>query len=377
MADPTSTITIPDALKPADGRFGSGPSKVRKEQVDALAVRWSDLLGTSHRQPTVKREVARLRSGLRELFALPDDYAVVLGNGGTTAFWEVATFGLIRERSQHLSFGEFGAKFAKSTAAAPFLAEPVILTSALGDAPDWSPQPEVDVYASPHNETSTGVSVPVRRVAGADQDSLMVWDATSAAGGLDVDADDIDVYYFAPQKSFGSDGGLWVALMSPRAVHRTNQIKASGRYIPAFLDLQTAIENSAKDQTYNTPALATIFLMAEQVDWFNAEGGLSFTTARTSASSDILYSWAEKSEYASAYVADPQKRSHVVGTINLAAGIEATSVTEVLGANGIVDTEPYRKLGLNQIRVGMFPAIDPADVAALTVCIDYVVNQLT
>jgi len=377
MADPSYTITIPDTLKPADGRFGSGPSKVRKEQVDALAMRWSDLLGTSHRQPTVKREVARLRGGLRELFALPDDYAVVLGNGGTTAFWEVATFGLIRERSQHLSFGEFGAKFAKSAAVAPFLSEPVILTSAPGDAPDWSPQPGVDVYASPHNETSTGVSVPVGRVAGADEDSLMVWDATSAAGGLDVDPDDVDVYYFAPQKSFGSDGGLWVALMSPRALHRTDQIKASGRYIPAFLDLQTAVENSAKDQTYNTPALVTIFLMAEQVDWFNAEGGLSFTTARTSASSDILYSWADEADYATPYVSDPQKRSHVVGTINLAEGIDATAVTKVLRANGIVDTEPYRKLGLNQLRVGMFPAVDPADVAALTVCIDYVVSQLS
>jgi phosphoserine aminotransferase len=376
MADPSYTITIPDALKPADGRFGSGPSKVRKEQVDALASRWSDLLGTSHRQPTVKREVARLRGGLRELFVLPDDYAVVLGNGGTTAFWEVATFGLIRERSQHLSFGEFGAKFAKSSSAAPFLSEPVILTSAPGDAPDWSPQPGVDVYASPHNETSTGVSVRVGRVAGADEDSLMVWDATSAAGGLEVDPDDVDVYYFAPQKSFGSDGGLWVALMSPRALQRTNQIKASGRYIPAFLDLQTAIENSAKEQTYNTPALATIFLMAEQVDWFNAEGGMSFTTGRTSASSDILYSWAEKADYATPYVSDPQKRSHVVGTINLADGIDASAVTKALRTNGIVDTEPYRKLGLNQLRVGMFPAVDPADVAALTVCIDYVVSQL-
>ncbi|HVQ88804.1 MAG TPA: phosphoserine transaminase [Actinomycetes bacterium] len=371
----TAPLTIPAALKPGDGRFGAGPSKVRHEQVEALSKRWHDLLGTSHRQPTVKAEVGRLRAGLRQLFALPDDYQVVLGNGGSTAFWEVATFSLIREKSQHLSFGEFGAKFAKSAAAAPFLSQPHVITSAPGDAPHWLPEAGVDVYAAPHNETSTGVALQVRRVQNTDHDALMVWDATSAAAGLSVDAAEFDVYYFAPQKSFGSDGGLWFALMSPKALERVDQIKASGRYIPAFLDLQTAVENSAKDQTYNTPSLASLFLMAEQVDWFNEQGGMQFTTARTSASANLLYSWAEKSAFATPYVADPDKRSHVIGTIDFSDDIDAQHVAKTLRANGIVDTEPYRKLGRNQLRVAMFPAIDPADVESLTNCIDYIVTH--
>ena len=376
MADEPLTITIPDSLKPADGRFGAGPSKVRQEQVDALATRWSDYLGTSHRQAPVKKEVARLRGGLRDFFALPDGYEVILGNGGATAFWEVATFGLIRERSQHLSFGEFGSKFVRATTNAPFLKDPSVRESAPGDAPTWEPQADVDVYASPHNETSTGVSIPVRRVEGAAADSLGVWDGTSAAGGLVVDATQFDVYYFAPQKSFGSDGGLWLALMSPAALERAGEIKATGRYIPEFLDLQTAIDNSVKDQTYNTPSLMTIFTMAEQVDWFNSQGGMPFATGRSSASAAALYGWADKVDYASPYVSDPDRRSNVVGTIDFAESVDAALLAKTLRANGIVDTEPYRKLGRNQLRVAMFPSIEPSDVEALTGCIDYVVSAL-
>jgi phosphoserine aminotransferase len=371
-----SDITIPAALKPSDGRFGAGPSKVRKEQVDAVAARWQSLMGTSHRQSTVKTEVGRLRRGLAQLFALPEGYEVILGNGGATAFWEVAAFGLIRERSQHLAFGEFGSKFVTSVKKAPHLGEPDVIVSDPGDAPDFAPQRGLDVYAAPHNETSTGVSIPIRRVSGGDPDALTVIDATSGAGGLPVDASEFDVYYFAPQKSFGSDGGLWLALMSPLALERASEIKVSGRYIPPFLDLQTAIENSVKDQTYNTPALATIVMMAEQVDWFNAGGGLSFATGRSARSSEALYTWADKVDYASPYVSDPGKRSAVIGTIDFAESIDATTLAQVLRANGIVDTEPYRKLGRNQLRVAMFPAIGPSDVEALTACIDYVVGEL-
>jgi len=369
-------LAIPAALKPSDGRFGAGPSKVRKAQTDALAARWDSLLGTSHRQATVKHEVARLRQGLHELFVLPDGYEVVLGNGGSTAFWEVATFGLINQRSQHLSFGEFGFKFAKATAAAPFLSDPDVITSEPGDAPTWAPKVGIDVYASPHNETSTGVAIDVKKPTGADPDSLVLWDATSAAAGLAVDPSQFDVYYFAPQKSFGSDGGLWFALMSPAAIARAEHIHASGRYIPEFLSLNTAIDNSRKEQTYNTPALATIFMMAEQTDWFNANGGLSFSAGRSSDSAQRLYTWAEKTDYTSPYVRDPAKRSHVIGTIDLDEAIDASVVAQVLRSNGIVDTEPYRKLGRNQLRIAMFPAIEPSDVEALTHCIDYVVAAL-
>jgi len=370
------TIVIPPALKPGDGRFGAGPSKVRKAQTDALAARWDSLLGTSHRQATVKDQVARLRRGLSELFALPDGYEVVLGNGGSTAFWEVATFGLINERSQHLSFGEFGSKFAKAAAAAPFLSNPDVITSEPGDAPAWDPKTGIDVYASPHNETSTGVAIDVKKPMGADPQSLVLWDATSAAAGLSVDPKQFDVYYFAPQKSFGSDGGIWFALMSPAAIARAERIHASGRYIPEFLSLNTAIENSRKEQTYNTPALATIFMMAEQTDWFNTNGGLSFSAGRCSDSAERLYTWAEKTDYTSPYVLNPAKRSHVIGTIDLDDAIDASVVAKVLRSNGIVDTEPYRKLGRNQLRIAMFPAIDPSDVEALTRCIDYVVAAL-
>jgi phosphoserine aminotransferase len=371
-----SEISIPESLKPSDGRFGAGPSKVRKEQADAVAARWQSLMGTSHRQATVKNEVGRLRRGLAELFALPDGYEVVLGNGGATAFWEVAAFGLIRERSQHLSFGEFGSKFVTSVKKAPHLGEPDVIVSEPGDAPDFAPQRGLDVYATPQNETSTGVSIPIKRVNSGDDDALTVVDATSGAGGLPVEASEFDVYYFAPQKSFGSDGGLWLALMSPLALQRASEIKESGRYIPPFLDLQTAIDNSVKDQTYNTPALATIVMMSEQVDWFNSRGGLSFATGRSARSAEALYTWADKVEYASPYVSDPAKRSAVIGTIDFAESVDATELAKVLRANGIVDTEPYRKLGRNQLRVAMFPAIESADVEALTACIDYVVGEL-
>ncbi|EXG79534.1 phosphoserine transaminase [Cryptosporangium arvum] len=367
------TITIPAELLPADGRFGSGPSKVRPDSIDALVATGRSFLGTSHRQATVRNEVARLRAGLATLFALPDGYEVILGVGGTTAFWEAAVFGLIRDRAQFLSFGEFGAKFAKAAKVAPFLGDPTIVESAPGDAPVFEFEDGVDVYATPHNETSTGVAIPVRRVPG---DHLMLHDGTSAAAGLAVDVSETDVYYFAPQKGLGSEGGLWLAIMSPAALERVERISASGRYIPAFLDLVTAIDNSRKDQTYNTPALTTIFLAAEQVDWFNAQGGLAWTTQRTTESARTLYEWAESSSFATPYVKDPEKRSHVVGTIDFAESVDAAAVAKVLRANGIVDTEPYRKLGRNQLRIAMFPGIDPTDVAKLTASIDYTVAAL-
>ena len=376
MAADAADITIPADLKPADGRFGSGPSKVRPAQVESLARVADTYLGTSHRQATVKSQVARLRSGLSDLFSLPDGYEVVLGNGGTTAFWEVATFGLVRDRAQFLSFGEFGGKFVKAVQAAPFLSEPTVAKSDPGSAPQFTAEPGVDVYASPHNETSTGVAISPARVTGADDDALMLFDATSAAGGLWVDPAQADVYYFAPQKSFASDGGLWLALMSPAALERAEQISASGRYIPTFLDLMTAIDNSRKDQTYNTPALATIWLMAEQVDWFLGNGGLKWCAERTAESAANLYSWAENNPLTTPFVADPALRSNVVGTIDFDDSIDASAVAKALRANGIVDTEPYRKLGRNQLRVAMFPAVEPDAVAALTRCIDVVVDQI-
>ncbi|NDG94615.1 MAG: phosphoserine transaminase [Actinobacteria bacterium] len=369
-------IRIPTELLPADGRFGAGPSKVRQAQVDALAEVWQTYLGTSHRQKAVKSEVARLRSGLRDLFALPDGYEVVLGNGGSTAFWDIATFGLLDNRAQFLSFGEFGAKFASGAAKAPHLGEPTIITADPGTAPAFTAEAGIDAYCSPHNETSTGVIVTPRRVAGADSDALMLVDATSGAGGLDVEAADFDVYYFAPQKSFGSDGGLWIALMSPAALARSERIKASGRWIPDFLDLETAVDNSRKDQTYNTPALATIFLMAEQVDWFNDNGGLAWCTRRTAESSGVLYDWAESTDIATPFVSEPEHRSSVVVTIDIDDAIDATAITGALRANGILDTEPYRKLGRNQLRIAVFPAVEPDDVRALTGCLDYVISQL-
>ncbi|MFN8126523.1 MAG: phosphoserine transaminase [Candidatus Nanopelagicales bacterium] len=374
--EPTD-IVIPADLKPADGRFGSGPSKVRPAQVASLASVADTYLGTSHRQKTVKSQVGRLREGLRELFALPDGYEVVLGNGGTTAFWEVATFGLVRDRAQFLSFGEFGGKFVKSVQTAPFLGDPTVQKSDPGSAPEFSAEAGVDVYATPHNETSTGVAITPTRVAGADADSLMLFDATSAAGGLWVVVAEADVYYFAPQKSFASDGGLWLALMSAAALDRAREIGESGRYIPEFLSLTTAIDNSLKDQTYNTPALATIWLMAEQVDWFVGNGGLKWCAERTAESAANLYSWAENNPVTTPFVSDPTLRSAVVGTIDFDDSVDAAAVAKALRANGIVDTEPYRKLGRNQLRVAMFPAVEPDDVAALTRSIDHVVAQLS
>jgi phosphoserine aminotransferase len=369
-------IIIPTDLLPRDGRFGAGPSKVRREQVSGLLDVSGTYLGTSHRQKTVKSQVGRLRSGLAQLFSLPDGYEVILGNGGSTAFWDIATFGLILDRAQFLSFGEFGAKFATAAKQAPHLGEPTIITSQPGDAPTFAAEAGIDAYCSPHNETSTGVAIAPTRVQGSDPGALILTDATSGAGGLPLDAAQTDVYYFAPQKSFGSDGGLWLALMSPAALERVEQIAATGRWTPAFLDLSIAIDNSRQDQTYNTPALATIYLMAEQVDWFLANGGLDWCTARTAESSGILYDWAEASDIAQPFVADPAKRSAVVATIDFDDSIDATRITKALRANGIVDTEPYRKLGRNQIRVAVFPAVDPDDVRQLTRSIDYVIAQL-
>ena len=375
VADAAS-IHLPDEIKPADGRFGCGPSKVRPDAVDALARVATTYLGTSHRQKTVRDQVARLRRGIAALFDLPDGYEVVLGNGGTTAFWEVATFGLIRDRAQFASFGEFGAKFAASVKAAPFLGEPTVRKAEPGSAPALAAEAGIDAYGTPHNETSTGVAVPVRRVVGADPGALMLHDATSAAGGLEVDVAQSDVYYFAPQKAFGSDGGLWIALMSPAAIARAAEIKESGRYIPAFLDLVTAIDNSRLEQTYNTPALATIFLAAEQTDWMLAQGGLSWAAKRTAESAGALYGWAERSSVAEPFVTDPALRSNVVATIDFAEGVDATAIAKALRANGIVDTEPYRKLGRNQLRVALFPAVEPSDVEALTTCIDHIADRL-
>ncbi|MGH3735580.1 MAG: phosphoserine transaminase [Micromonosporaceae bacterium] len=373
MAD-VPAITLPADLKPADGRFGSGPSKVPPTAVAALAAAAPGFLGTSHRQAPVRDQVARLRRGLAELFSLPDGYDVVLGNGGTTAFWEVAAFGLIRDRAQLASFGEFGSKFVKAVQTAPFLGSPSVVTAEPGSAPALYTEDGVDAYCAPHNETSTGVAIPVKRVG--DEDALMLHDATSAAAGIEVDLTQSDVYYFAPQKGLASDGGLWIALMSPAALARAEEIKASKRYIPAFLDLVTAIDNSRKEQTYNTPALATIFLAAEQVDWINAQGGLSWSAKRCAESAAAIYGWADRSAFAAPYVVDPALRSPVVATIDFADDVDAAVVAKVLRANGIVDTEPYRKLGRNQLRIALYPAVDPADVEALTHCIDHVVERL-
>jgi phosphoserine aminotransferase len=371
-----TSIEIPADIKPADGRFGCGPSKVRPEQLEALNTWGAHYLGTSHRQSPVRSLVSRFRTGINNLFALPDGYEVVLGNGGTTAFWDIAAFGLIQERSLHLAFGEFSAKFAKVAAGAPWLAAPSLIESPAGSHPAPAAEAGVDAYALTHNETSTGVAMPIARVPGADPGALVLVDATSGAGGLPVSVAQTDVYYFAPQKCFAAEGGLWIALMSPAAVERVAQIAASDRYIPEFFSLPVAIDNSRKEQTYNTPALATLVLAAEQVDWMLGHGGLDWTTARTADSSSRLYTWAEKAPYATPFVADPAQRSQVVGTIDFADTVDAAAVAATLRANGIVDTEPYRKLGRNQLRIGMFPAVDPADVEALTVCIDYVVERL-
>jgi phosphoserine aminotransferase len=373
---PTSTsVQIPADLKPADGRFGCGPSKVRPEALAALAER-ADVIGTSHRQAPVRELVGRVRGGLAELFSLPDGYEVALGNGGTTAFWDAAAAWLVRERALHLSYGEFSQKFAKVTAAAPFLAEPIVVEAEPGDAPAPVADPAADAIAWAHNETSTGVMVEVRRPGGLG-DALVLADGTSGAGGLPLDASQADAYYFAPQKAFGADGGLWLALLSPAAIERIAELDgAAGRWQPAFLSLSTALDNSRKDQTYNTPAVATLLLLADQLEWMLASGGLDWCVGRTGASSSHLYAWAEARELASPFVADPAKRSLVVGTIDFDASIDAAALAATLRANGIVDVEPYRKLGRNQLRIGMFPAVDPADVEALTACVDWVIENV-
>jgi phosphoserine aminotransferase len=367
-------LTIPSTLLPADGRFGCGPSKVRAEQVAYLAGAGAALLGTSHRQAPVKSLVGRVRSGLSELFRLPDGYEVVLGDGGSTAFWDAAAFSLIERRSQNLVFGEFGGKFA-AAAAAPWLEAPDVRTAEPGSRSEVSPASGIDVYAWPHNETSTGVMAPVARVSG-DTGALTVVDATSAAGGVDIDASQADVYYFAPQKNFASDGGLWFALFSPAAIERVERIAASDRYIPEFLSLKNAVDNSRLDQTLNTPAIATLLLLESQLDWIDGNGGLAWADARTAECSGILYEWAERVEYATPFVADPAHRSQVVVTIDFDASVDAAAVAKVLRANGVVDTEPYRKLGRNQLRVATFTAIDPDDVRALVSCVEHVVGNL-
>lgn len=371
MAD---NLTIPAELKPADGRFGCGPSKVRPEQLQAL-VTAGDLFGTSHRQAPVKKLVGRVREGMRALFSLPDGYEVILGNGGSTAFWDAAAFGLIDKRSLHLTYGEFSSKFASAVAKNPFIGDPIVVKADVGSAPAPVSDPSVDLIAWAHNETSTGVAVPVERPEGSG-DALIAIDATSAAGGLPVNITDADVYYFAPQKNFAGDGGLWIALMSPAALARVESIAGSGRWVPEFLSLPIAIENSVKDQTYNTPAIATLILLAEQVDWLNGNGGLDWAVKRTADSSSRLYSWADAASFATPFVADPALRSQVVGTIDFSDDVNAAAVAKIMRANGIVDTEPYRKLGRNQLRVGMFPAVEPDDVSALTACVDWVVQRL-
>ncbi|MEO5663861.1 MAG: phosphoserine transaminase [Nocardioides sp.] len=370
----TDAITIPAELLPADGRFGAGPSKIQTSHLDALAATGASLMGTSHRQAPVKNTVGRVRDGLATFFDLPEGYEVVLGNGGATAFWDIATFGLIRNKSQHLTFGEFSSKFAKAAADAPWLEAPSVIKSDPGSLPEPVAEEGIDAYAWAHNETSTAVMAPIRRVA--DDDSLVLVDATSGAGGLPVDLNEVDTYYFAPQKCFASDGGLWIALMSPKALARAEEIAGTDRHIPAFFDLPTAIDNSSKNQTYNTPSIATLFLMAEQLDWMNGLGGLTGMVERTTASSDALYGWAEKTAYTTPYVEDPSHRSLVIGTIDFDESIDAAEIAKVLRANGIVDTEPYRKLGRNQLRIAMYPAIDPSDVEKLTGAIDHVVGQL-
>ena len=369
-------IAIPDDLLPHDGRFGCGPSRVRPEAIEMLAGSAPHYMGTSHRQAAVQFKVGELRNGLAEMFALPDGYEVLLGNGGTTAFWDAATFGLIDERSQHLHFGEFSSKFGKAAAAAPHLGEPQIISAEPGDHPTAEAAAGIDAYCLTHNETSTGVAMELQRPAGADDDALVLVDATSAAGGLRFDPNQVDVYYFAPQKCLASDGGLWLAACSPRAIARIERIAARARWVPAFFDLGIALENSRKDQPYNTPALATLFLATEQVNWVNEHGGLAFASGRCDRSAETIYSWADAHQLATPFVTDPAKRSHVVATIDFDDSVDAATVAAVLRSNGVIDVEPYRKLGRNQLRVAMFPAIDPDDIAALTGCVDHVIDAL-
>jgi len=370
----TPDITIPSNLLPSDGRFGSGPSKVRPESVQALADHAVDYMGTSHRQATVQFLVAELRNGLAELFSAPDGYEIVLGNGGATGFWDCATFGLIEQRSHHLSFGEFGSKFVKAVRTAPHLGEPSVAESDTGTHPALTAVDGVDAYCYPHNETSTGVMIDPVRVS---DDALMMVDATSGAGGIQFDPAATDVYYLSPQKALASDGGLWLAMISPAAAERIEKIHASSRWCPASLDLKIALDNSRKDQTYNTPALSTLFLTNETVKWMNENGGLPWASGRSAKSAAHLYGWADASEVASPYVQVESERSLVVGTIDFDDSVDANVISAVLRANGILDTGGYRKLGRNQLRIGMFPAVDPADVLALTACIDHVIEKLS
>jgi phosphoserine aminotransferase len=373
MSSP-DTPKIPADLLPRDGRFGSGPSKIRAEQVAALAADAPTYLGTSHRQATVKNKVGEVRDGLAALFSLPDGYEVLLGNGGTTCFWDAATFHLIAEQSQHLSFGEFSSKFASAAKEAPHIKDPSIITSDVGTHPVAVADDSVDLYALTHNETSTGVMMNIERPKGAS--GLVAVDATSGAGGLPVDPTQFDCYYFAPQKSFASDGGLWLALCSPAAVERIESLASSGRWTPAFFDLKIALDNSRLNQTYNTPALATIHLLASQIKWMNDNGGLAFSSGRSRQSAEILYTWAEASDFATPFVKNPSERSNVVGTIDFREDIDANQIAKILRANGVVDTDPYRKLGRNQLRIAMFPSVDPEDVASLCACVNWIVGNL-
>jgi phosphoserine aminotransferase len=373
----TAIVTIPAELLPQDGRFGCGPSKVRPAQIDFLASLGQTVLGTSHRQAPVRNLVGEVRRGLADLFRLPDGYEIVLGNGGSTAFWDIAAFGLVRERAQHLAFGEFSAKFGSVTQKAPFLGDSTIIKGEPGTLPTARAEAGVDVYAWAQNETSTGVMAPVNRVHDVDEGALMLVDATSGAGGLPVDIAECDVYYFGPQKCFAAEGGLWLAAFSPAALSRVDEIAASGRWVPDFFSLPTAISNSRLNQTYNTPAVSTLALLANQVGWINDNGGLDWAVKRTTDSSSRLYAWAEATGYTSPFVADPSARSLVVGTVDFTDEVNAASVAAVLRANGVVDVEPYRKLGRNQLRVGMFPAIDPEDISKLISSIEYVVGQIS
>lgn len=371
----SAPLTLPAELLPKDGRFGSGPSKVRPEQVEYLASLGTTVLGTSHRQAPVKNLVGAVREGISELFSLPDGYEVVLGNGGSTAFWDIAAFGLVRERAQHLSFGEFSSKFASVTSNAPFLGDSTVIKAEPGSLAAPVAEAGVDVYAWPHNETSTGVMAPVQRVQGADEDALVLVDATSGAGGLPVDITESDVYYFGPQKCFAADGGLWLAAFSPAALARVEEIAATGRWVPDFFSLPTAIDNSRKNQTYNTPAVGTLALLKAQLEWLNGQGGLEWAVKRTADSSGRLYDWAERTAYTTPYVANPEHRSQVVTTIDFTDDVDASAIAKTLRANGVVDVEPYRKLGRNQLRVATFPAVEPDDVSALIACIEHIVGQ--
>ena len=373
--DPRLDISVPSNLLPVDGRFCSGPSKVRPAQAQAVADAATTLLGTSHRQAPVKNLVGRVRDGLSQLFQLPDGYEVLLGNGGTTLFWDAATFGLIETKSQHLSFGEFSSKFATAAKAAPFLDDPQIIEAPAGTTAVAVGTPGIDLYGLTHNETSTGVVAPIVRPTGADDGAIVAVDATSIAGGIVVDPSQFDCYYFAPQKCFAADGGIWLAAVSPAAIERIERISASGRWIPAILDLQTAVTNSRGNQTLNTPAVATMIMLADQIDWMLGNGGLSWAASRSEKSSSILYGWAESSSFAQPFVAKPDERSPVVGTIDI-EGFDANDLCNILRRNGVLDTDSYRKLGRNQIRIGMFPAVEPDDVAALCATIDYIAERL-